>query len=232
MNAKSRGLCFTSSSVLAIMNTAPEQWPPEPINRDAACKGQTMRVIRGAWFCDAHWTRSESGAWQQHVPYEPLQIGRCPYGSVGDYLYVRETWRVTGFGLNADWREWRSLLYEADNANPPCMWVPASHRDLPSAEPRKGWRSGRFMPRWAARTWLRLSADPVPVRVQNITNREAIWEGIERSCTRPDSGCSCDRNAFARLWDGINAKRSYGWDANPWVWRLRFVVCGKPEDNR
>lgn len=27
---------------------------------------------------------------------------------------------------------------------------------------------------------------------------------------------------FAELWDSINAKRGYGWDANPWVWVVEF----------
>lgn len=26
------------------------------------------------------------------------------------------------------------------------------------------------------------------------------------------------------LWDGINAKRGFGWDANPWVVALTFTV--------
>ena len=28
--------------------------------------------------------------------------------------------------------------------------------------------------------------------------------------------------AFRALWDSINAKRGFGWDANPWVWVLAF----------
>ncbi len=30
--------------------------------------------------------------------------------------------------------------------------------------------------------------------------------------------------AFAILWDRINAKRGYGWQANPWVWAITFKV--------
>jgi hypothetical protein len=30
------------------------------------------------------------------------------------------------------------------------------------------------------------------------------------------------RERYAALWDKINAKRGYGWDANPWVWVLEF----------
>jgi len=30
------------------------------------------------------------------------------------------------------------------------------------------------------------------------------------------------KEAFANLWDSLNAKRDYGWDTNPWVWVLSF----------
>jgi hypothetical protein len=29
-------------------------------------------------------------------------------------------------------------------------------------------------------------------------------------------------SAFRQLWDSLNAKRGYGWDENPWVWRIEF----------
>ena len=27
---------------------------------------------------------------------------------------------------------------------------------------------------------------------------------------------------FQKLWDGINAKREFGWHSNPWVWVVDF----------
>jgi len=30
--------------------------------------------------------------------------------------------------------------------------------------------------------------------------------------------------AFAKLWDSINAKRGYGWDVNPGIYALTFEV--------
>ena len=30
------------------------------------------------------------------------------------------------------------------------------------------------------------------------------------------------RDAFANLWDSLNAKRGYSWDFNPWVWPISF----------
>jgi len=31
------------------------------------------------------------------------------------------------------------------------------------------------------------------------------------------------KSAFINLWDSLNAKRGYGWDTNPWVWRYEFT---------
>jgi hypothetical protein len=39
----------------------------------------------------------------------------------------------------------------------------------------------------------------------------------------PIQGGSPERFAFASLWDGLNAKRGYSWDSNPWVWVYEFM---------
>ena len=33
---------------------------------------------------------------------------------------------------------------------------------------------------------------------------------------------SVPRYRFACLWDKLNRKRVFGWDANPWVWVVEF----------
>ena len=30
--------------------------------------------------------------------------------------------------------------------------------------------------------------------------------------------------AIAKLWNSINAKRGFSWDANPWVWVVEFEL--------
>ena len=100
-----------------------------------------------------------------------------------------------------------------------------------------------FMPKWACRLWL----DVVDVRVerlQSITAEDAQAEGIEICGTAdgvpllPLNGIIREhplwadpKNAtvddywtgyFARSWNKINAKRGFGWEANPWVWVVEF----------
>lgn len=147
---------------------------------------------------------------------------RCPYGQPGDRLWVREAWR---------------LCREADGVKP--RDTDAAYRcwyeaDAPHQPGFGRLRPGMFMPRWASRITLEITEVRVQ-RVQEISEEGAIAEGIERD----DEGRWTDyqnlgfggyfdhpiqgaRFSFASLWDSINAKRGFGWDANPWVWCLSF----------
>jgi hypothetical protein len=77
------------------------------------------------------------------------------------------------------------------------------------------------MPRWASRLTLRLTEAPRIERVQAITENGARAEGVEPTLVGHRWHY---REAFAELWDRINARRGYGWDVDPWVWVLRFEV--------
>lgn len=78
------------------------------------------------------------------------------------------------------------------------------------------------MPRWASRLTLEITGARVE-RVQEIGEADAKAEGIRDLLTRPDTVTVKPATAcFIRLWDSINATRSFGWDANPWVWVVEF----------
>lgn len=119
----------------------------------------------------------------------------CPYGQPGDQLWVRETFDdVHG-----------SVLYRAN---------PEDAEDFPPCGGKRcHWKPSIFMPRWASRITLEIVGVRVE-RVQEITPDDARAEGVEH--------LYAPRNAFANLWDSINAKRGYGWDSNPWVWVVEF----------
>jgi hypothetical protein len=71
------------------------------------------------------------------------------------------------------------------------------------------------MPKKAARIFLRVTGVRV-ARLQDITEEDSRNEGAK------------DKSAFAGLWDRINHKSIYSWDANPWVWVIEFERCEKP----
>ena len=117
--------------------------------------------------------------------------------------------------------------------------VPAEHREW--AEGKTGrWRSSIHMPKWMARTWLKVEHVKVQL-LQDITDHEAKREGVNQSpvehITDPahtwKNTDSIYRWRFRHLWDSLNAERGYGWDENPWVWVVRFhVIEGKGLDPR
>lgn len=131
-------------------------------------------------------------------------MSRCPHGTSGDRLWVRETW-----GLHdtqpSDGPENATVYYRATDGD--------SHELR-----HQLWRPSIFMPRWASRITLEIT-DVRVQRVQEITEEDAIAEGSQ--CSGVPASLT-NRGAFAKLWDKINAKRGYGWDANPWVWAISF----------
>ena len=149
---------------------------------------------------------------------------KCPYGRPGDLLWVRETWSgSTESGYVYKPSEGQRIWYRADNNRP--TWADGR------------WRPSIFMPRWASRITLRVT-DVHVERVQDISEADAIAEGIERAETArgetlnwdydiedfPDPRLFDPVDSFQTLWDLINAKRGFGWDVNPWVWAVTFEV--------
>jgi hypothetical protein len=97
------------------------------------------------------------------------------------------------------------------------------------------------MPRWASRIDLDITGVRVQ-RVQQISCEDARAEGTEVycfdcngtgveqiPCGSGETRCEfCDGTGrypheFRKLWDSLNAKRGFGWDANPWVWVYEFA---------
>lgn len=134
---------------------------------------------------------------------------RCPYGSSGDSLWVRETWCWTAqpHHKNPDGCEYRADETDAGV-------VLTEHRC---------WKPSIHMPRWASRITLEIESVRVE-RLQEIGWADAIAEGIKdprRARIRVDRE-NGPVGKFRELWDSINSDRGFGWDVNPWVWRIQF----------
>lgn len=97
------------------------------------------------------------------------------------------------------------------------------------------------MPREAARLFLRVT-DVNVERLQSITPKDAYSEGTgslffeEIAYGGKEYHCGVDdeygvaREQFAFLWESTIKKGDlplYGWDANPWVWRIQFEKIEK-----
>ena len=92
---------------------------------------------------------------------------------------------------------------------------------------------GMFMPKNFTRIWLEV-IDVRPERLQDITDEDAIREGIQKfeymsysvgyGTKKLALGVmpGTAREAFRRLWNKINAKRGFPREDNPWVWRIEF----------
>jgi hypothetical protein len=132
------------------------------------------------------------GKFSRYLKSDPGK--QCPYGMVGDRLWVRETFCDTG--LNR-------AVYRVDTAVENWKY--------------RRWRPSIFMPRWAARITLEIVRVGVE-RLQTINEVDARAEGVE-----PVVECVGSYTyAYAQLWDVINKKRGFGWKVNPWVWVVSF----------
>ena len=162
----------------------------------------------------------------------------CPYGQVGDRLWVKETWCLVNYGyLTTDSVE-VEVGYNKTKWNQDQRWDSASHTISKTIwDKYRGndkWRSPLFMPRWASRITREITAIRAE-RLQEITEGDIRKEGITDLGLVPvntamlatgtnnlnDLRIALGRAEYASLWDSLNGKR-YPWKMNPWVWPIEF----------
>ena len=116
---------------------------------------------------------------------------KCPYGELGDRLWLKEAWR--------SWDERQKIVYRGDYGELECQmkWKPAIH-----------------MPRIVSRIDLEITGIRVE-RLQDISEEDAKAEGVEPYA--PDDGRYVA--GFKELWESIHGTGS--WDLNPLVWVAR-----------
>ena len=138
----------------------------------------------------------------------------CPYGQVGDRLWVRETYKLHTYDGHPDDIQ-EMLVYKAGGLS---KWFKLNEiNPEPKFEFTK-WTHSIHMPRWASRINLEITEIRVE-RVKEISLSDAISEGVARLDPNWHTTAVID---FCNLWDSINAKRGYSWESNPWVWVISF----------
>lgn len=156
---------------------------------------------------------------------------------VGDILYVRETWalchaldKVAFNKLNSDWREQQIkenlIWYKADGEQ-----TPTSRTIGERLVDRGRWRPSIHMPKEAARIFLKVT-DVRIERLQDVTEDQAKLEGAYMPCYKCDTGelSSDSVSLFKVIWNSTLKKdqsEMYSWDANPWVWVIKFEKIEK-----
>ena len=183
-------------------------------------KTQTRRVIKPAKTSrDAKYFDPDLNGWP--IDQGTGRVLPCPYGKVGDLLWVRETWRIY-LRKNKPF-----IQYRADGQELAISHDRYDH--LQFNKRRITWRPSIFMPRWASRLTLRV-ADVRVERIQDITEQDAMAEGISPRDVAA-RGHVGPLPLFKHLWDTINAKRGYSWQSDPWVWAVKFELVTDAPDN-
>ncbi|HDU4693671.1 ASCH domain-containing protein [Klebsiella pneumoniae] len=148
----------------------------------------------------------------------------CPFGAVGDRIWVRETWARYNIDQDSHDMAYRTTIPED--------W-PESGR----------WRPSIHMPRWASRILLEITGVRVE-RLNAISEEDAQREGVHtevwdqtvvaRNYAARDEFFQfwsedmphyvemnqLYRSSFRSLWESIYGAEN--WLANPWVWVIEF----------
>ncbi|MDT9874100.1 hypothetical protein [Enterobacter cloacae] len=184
---KERGMIFNSEMVRAILDGRKTQTRRIMKNQPAGDYPDTPALIR-----------SVDGGFQWYGHYGESSIFNCPFGAVGDRIWVRET-----FSPVPDHEEpagCSAILYAADGNGPYGKWVPSIH-----------------MPRWASRLTLEITEVRVE-RLQAITLGDICKEiGCGLYDFRP---ATYGFQVREELWKSIYGEEN--WQANPWVWVIEF----------
>lgn len=226
---KERGMIFNGEMVRALLDGRKTQ-------TRRIMKPQPEPCPRGG-----HWWPSNVFKTMLHVEDE-MQNGKggwgglvgdaCPFGDVGDRIWVRETWAEAGASA-PDLKLYRANYPEH---------VPSIYENVPPAEEIR-WTPSIHMPRTASRILLEITGVRVE-RLNAISEEDAIKEGMQGvicPCCKGDSeystsqydaetlavvdeipcrACESNRSKFFTLWDSI-----YGYGQHcigEWVWVIEF----------
>ncbi|EPJ8630660.1 hypothetical protein WJB38_005075 [Klebsiella pneumoniae] len=206
-----RGMIFNAEMVRALLDGR---------------KTQTRRPIKWKQTRFTEIGEREDGSkwpWSEDAEHTCDFWHPCPFGAVGDRIWVREAFRVHSRATDV-----ATLVYKASERN---SWTEQTHR-VPvavcnkPATPEK-WTPSLHMPRWASRILLEIT--DVRVERLNAINehdaqaegvaklREGFWKHYQPVWTQHQLSA---RGSFVTLWKSIYGDES--WNSNPWVWVIKF----------
>ncbi|HBR4496825.1 TPA: hypothetical protein L9V75_004298 [Klebsiella pneumoniae] len=205
-----RGMIFNAEMVRAILDGR---------------KTQTRRPIKWKQTRFTEIGEREDGSkwpWSEDAEHACDFWHPCPFGAVGNRIWVRETFAALEPGsyeqVKPQEGHCQDLRYAATDR------LAKSDADIRGYK----WVPSIHMPRWASRILLEIT-DVRVERLNAISEEDARAEGIIDggclNCGEPEP-CGCANpepdatDAFAYLWQSIYGQEN--WNANPWVWVIEF----------
>ncbi len=222
-----RGMIFNGEMVRAILDGR---------------KTQTRRPIKWKQTRFTEIGERENGSkwpWSEDAEHACDFWHPCPFGSVGDRIWVREAYRFpaslddvspTGVGEMAvatGYRKpWAPTFYEFTGTFSD-GWK--GFETPPKVSDAGKLRPSIHMPRWACRILLEITNVRVE-RLNAISEKDATAEGVQPAGSllpdypgtflTPKGDFATAKVAFQRLWESIYGEES--WKANSWVWVISF----------
>lgn len=190
---RERPIVFSTEMIQAILR----EENPKTNTRRVSRLEKINNDIRGDWQLFS--SHSDSGVFTQifiSIFRGNIKLHiKCPYGQVGDILWVKEIWTTGKHGVDGI-----EYLYKADNLdNVPQRWKPSI-----------------YMPKDACRIRLKIKSIRVE-RLLDISEQDAIAEGIQK---HEGAYSWSAQTEYFILWDKINGLNSH--NKNPYVWVIEF----------
>ena len=199
---KERPITFNAPMVRALLDGRKTQ--TRRIMKNQPCGEKIGRVD----------IRCANGGFQWHGVAGESSVFSCPYGRVGDRLWVRESWAFHKMAIGSVQDEDGPFVYASDEfANQYRItdkWTPSIH-----------------MPRFASRITMEITGVRVE-KLQDISEADAQSEGVWQcphgkawyASEESNVACAFAIGAYKELWESISGAGS--WDANPWAWVIEF----------
>lgn len=192
-------------------------------------KTQTRRVVKSELIIEQ--AEFESGNRPHVICSEPslqyLIENGCPFGQIGDRLWVRETTIISPpkWLTSDDVLDHTDIIKDSNGEHRVVQYIASNpDTDVPVKDYKLKKTPSIHMPRWASRILLEIMNIRIE-RLNDISEDDAKAEGM----IADDDFCA--EEYFSMLWNKIHGWNEKGWNANPWVWVVEFKVIqgGKNE---
>jgi len=147
---------------------------------------------------------------------EKVDFSKCPFGQVGDRIWVRETWYDS---------------YKKTNTNNGCTYL----ADYGHRQDLVGYESAKSSMAWKSPIHMRREQSRITLEVENVRVDELhdiTCGGRMLPSDVQKEGCPFENDCellgtdeiewFSKQWDSGSKKEDYKWSKNPWVWVITF----------